>query len=176
MAVLQESVRKARKVNKERLRGIRHHALEHYGREILKSPNFLKTATFTQHGQMSVRQHCINVAKCSLVINEKLGIHCERKDLIRGALLHDYFLYDWHAKNKQKTHRLHGFYHPGIALHNAGKEYALSKREQDIIKKHMWPLTIKPPLCREAWVVTTADKFCSLMETLHLQKEKNHRQ
>jgi uncharacterized protein len=34
--------------------------------------------------------------------------------LIRGALLHDYFLYDWHkGKNRKK---LHGFRHPGIAV------------------------------------------------------------
>ncbi|MEG1848263.1 MAG: phosphohydrolase [Lachnospiraceae bacterium] len=150
----------------------RHKALVHYGDEILKSKNFSKTSGYMQHGTMSVRQHCINVAKCSLAINEKLGIHCKKRDLIRGALLHDYFLYDWHDKEHVKLHRLHGFNHPTTALLNAGKEYSLSPRERDIIKKHMWPLTVKPPVCREAWVVTTADKYCSLMETLRIQQEK----
>ena len=48
----------------------------------------------------------------------------------------------------------------------------LSKyREKDIIKKHMWPLTISAvPMCREAWIVTMADKWCSLMETFHVHK------
>lgn len=38
-------------------------------------------------------------------------------------------------------------------------------------KKHMWPLTISAvPMCREAWIVTMADKWCSLMETFHVHK------
>ena len=31
----------------------------------------------------------------------------------------------------------------------------------------MWPLTITPPRCREAYVIVAYDKYCSLMETLH---------
>jgi uncharacterized protein len=50
------------------------------------------------------------------------------------------------------------------------KEYRLTDREQEIIKKHMWPLTIVPPTCREAWIVSMADKWCSTLETIHLQK------
>ena len=113
----------------------------------------------------------MNVAKYSLAISEKLHIPCEKKDLIRGALLHDYFLYDWHTPDHISPHKLHGFYHPGRALHNAQKEYHLTPREKDIIKKHMWPLTISAvPMCREAWIVTMADKWCSLMETFHVHK------
>ncbi|MDE7205798.1 MAG: phosphohydrolase, partial [Lachnospiraceae bacterium] len=67
-------------------------------------------------------------------------------------------------------HNLHGFFHPGRALRNAKKEYRLTKRQADIIKKHMWPLTVVPPMCREAWIVTTADKYCSLMETLYIHE------
>lgn len=112
----------------------------------------------------------MDVARYSLLISEKLKISCNKRDLVRGALLHDYFLYDWHDKNHVNPLRLHGFHHPGIALRNAGKEYVLSDREKDIIKKHMWPLTIVPPMCREAWIVTAADKYCSLLETLRLRR------
>lgn len=97
----------------------------------------------------------------------KWGIKSEEKDIIRGALLHDYFLYDWHHhKHDRGLWNMHGFSHPRTALKNAGREYRLSPREQDIIKKHMWPLTIVPPLCREAWIVTAADKYCSFLETV----------
>lgn len=103
-------------------------------------------------------------------MSEKLHIRCSRRELIRGALLHDYFLYDWHIPDDENPHRLHGFYHPGVALRNALKEYHLTEREKDIIRKHMWPLTVIPPGCREAWIVSAADKWCSLLETLHMHR------
>lgn len=144
--------------------------LKEHGGDILASDNFNKTKEFIQHGNMTVNSHCISVAKHSLVLNKKLRLSCSQRELIRGALLHDYFLYDWHDKEHRDIRNLHGFFHPGIALKNASKEYHLTAREKDIIKKHMWPLTIVPPLCREAWVVSAADKYCSLMETLKLHQ------
>ncbi len=138
--------------------------------DILQSGNFRSTRRYIQHGNVTVNSHCMNVAKYSIILSEKLHIPCSQRDLIRGALLHDYFLYDWHSREHVPLYKLHGFYHPGIALRNASKEYNLSPKEKDIIKKHMWPLTIVPPACREAWIVTSADKWCSLMETMHIHK------
>ena len=43
-------------------------------------------------------------------------------------------------------------------------DFAISPIEADIIKKHMWPLNIKPPRYREAMIVTIADKICSTKE------------
>ena len=43
-------------------------------------------------------------------------------------------------------------------------------KEKEIIRKHMWPLTIIPPTCREAWIVNSADTFISLMETIASRK------
>lgn len=147
-----------------------HQLLREYGGDILASDNFKKTREHIQHGNVTVNSHCVNVAKYSLAISKKLGIRCSEKDLVRGALLHDYFLYDWHEKIHRDRKKLHGFYHPGIALRNAAKEYKLTNREKDIIKKHMWPLTVVPPQCREAWIVTAADKYCSLLETIRLHR------
>ncbi len=138
--------------------------------DIVISKNFMSTKEYIQHGNMTVNDHCMNVAKYSIAISDKLHISCNRRDLIRGALLHDYFLYDWHEKNSSIQHKLHGFYHPGKALKNASEEYSLTDRERDIIAKHMWPLTIVPPKCKEAWIVSAADKWCSLLETLRLHK------
>lgn len=143
-----------------------------YAKDILDSKNFQCTKKHIQHGNMTVHEHCVNVAKTSLRIKEFFHISCNKRDLIRGALLHDYFLYDWHVEDKENPHKWHGFYHPGNALRNARKEYILTSRQEDIIRKHMWPLTIVPPMCREAWIVTMADKYCSLMETLHLHRGK----
>ena len=95
-----------------------------------------------------------------------MGIRYKKRELIRGALLHDYFLYDWHRAQK----RLHGFTHPSAALTNAERDFKLSDTERDIIKKHMFPLTVVPPLCREGWIVCLVDKACSIYETV---KRKN---
>jgi len=137
---------------------------------LLQSPNFISTKAHIQHGNMTVNNHCLNVAKYSLALSRRLHIKCNETELIRGALLHDYFLYDWHDEEHIKPHKLHGFYHPGRALQNADKEYDLTERERDIIKKHMWPLTFVPPKYREGWIVTMADKWCSLMETFGIHK------
>ena len=83
--------------------------------------------------------------------------------MIRGALLHDYFLYDWHEKSDD--HRLHGFTHPARALKNAEEIFDLSVVEKDIIKRHMFPLTPVPPAYRESYLVCLADKICSSYES-----------
>ena len=168
---MKNSLKKVKKLRErfEKRREL-YHLIKKYGNDIMQSDNFKSTRKYIQHGTIPVHRHCLDVAQHSLAINRKLGIHCREKDLVRGALLHDYFLYDWHDKHRKNFQHLHGFYHPGIALRNARKEFQLTPREQDIIKKHMWPLTIVPPRCREAWVVSMADKYCSILETLHIRK------
>lgn len=144
--------------------------IKEHASDILQSQNFGRTKEHIQHGNMTVNAHVLNVTRHSIALSEILRIKCNKRDLIRGALLHDYFLYDWHTPDEENPHKLHGFHHPKRALHNADKEYDLTAIQKDIIKKHMWPLTIVPPMCREAWIVTVADKWCSTLETLHLHK------
>ena len=129
------------------------------------SSRFHLTRTFTQHGKISVYAHCFSVAVMSIKIAKFLGIKIDRKALIRGALLHDYFLYDWHDTDNA-AHNLHGFTHPKTALKNAQEDFELSRKECDIIVHHMFPLVPVPPKCREAWIVCLADKICALKETL----------
>ena len=148
--------------------------LKKYGGEILCSEKYSKQKEFIQHGNVTVYEHSIHVALCAIKLNRKLSINGRERELVRGALLHDYFLYDWHISDAPgNTHpKLHGFYHPGIALRNATRDFSLSEREKDIIVKHMWPLTLNPPRCREAWIVCLADKYASTLETLKLKKGK----
>ena len=145
-----------------------------HGDDILCSEQYKKLKSFIQHGNVTVYEHCIHVALCAIRVNRKLGAKGREREIVRGALLHDYFLYDWHnGDSPDNIHpKLHGFYHPGIALRNATRDFTLSEREKEIIKKHMWPLTVNPPKCREAWVVCIADKYASTLETLKLKKGK----
>ncbi len=148
--------------------------LQVYAPDILSSERFLTTRTHLQHGDVTVYRHCMNVAMASARLSEDLHLRVREKDMIRGALLHDYFLYDWHEGDpndpKWIHDRLHGFYHAGKALRNAREEYPLTECEQEIIRRHMWPMNPVPPNCKEAWVVIAADKWVSLKETLHLVK------
>ena len=113
-----------------------------------------------QHGDISVYEHCVRVAVMSLVIAELFKITVDRRSLIVGALLHDYFLYDWHEKDD--SHKWHGFFHPSRALENANEDYELNERQKNIILRHMFPLNKIPPKYLEGWIVTMADKYVSL--------------
>ncbi|WP_455543911.1 HD domain-containing protein [Intestinibacter sp.] len=138
--------------------------------ELHTKSRFPLTKDFIQHGDVSVYEHCIFVAYMSYIIANKLNLKVDKKSLIRGALLHDYFLYDWHDKNKPV--KLHGFKHPKIALKNASEDFALNKKERDIILHHMFPLTIAPPNSKEAWIICLADKICATKETFGSQYDK----
>lgn len=135
-----------------------------------KQTALLQMDQYIQHGDVSCLWHSIAVAYFSLWIFGVLRIRHDKKSLIVGALLHDYFLYDWH--DSAKWHRWHGFRHPGFALRNARRDVKLSRRAEDVIKKHMFPLTIKPPLYRESMMVCIVDKVCSIYE--FFKKEPYH--
>ena len=122
-----------------------------------------------QHGDVSVYRHCVAVAYLSCCLEESMHIPVDEPAMVRAALLHDYFLYDWHEKDP--SHRLHGFTHPACALANAMQDFPLTGEEQNIILRHMFPLTPIPPAHREGWIVCLADKICSLWETAHLNSD-----
>lgn len=125
------------------------------------------TRGYIQHGDVTVYAHVLSVARTSAHmadVLERHGVSLDRASLVRGALLHDYFLYDWH--DPDPSHRLHGFRHPFFALARAEEDFALTPRERNIIVRHMFPLVPVPPTCREAWIVCLADKWCALRETV----------
>ena len=128
--------------------------------DILCNKNFQSMDNYMQHGKTSTKMHSINV---SYKLCKKLNL--KHNAAARAALLHDYYLYDWHTHYKETGLRFHGFTHPRTALNNALKEFTLSKLEQDIILKHMWPLTLVPPKHLEGLIVTFIDKYCSIAET-----------
>lgn len=68
------------------------------GHTITSSKHMNKERHFTQHRGTSVYEHSIGVAYTSYFIASHLPFRFDEQALIRGALLHDYFLYDWHEK------------------------------------------------------------------------------
>lgn len=139
-------------------------AVKFYGGDILSSDGMELEKLFLQHGAVTVFAHSFAVACLCLYLARILRLRVDRRALVRGALLHDYFLYDWHVPDP--SHRLHGFSHPRRALENASRDFDLGPVERDAIARHMFPLTLKPPKYRESALVCAADKLCALCETV----------
>ncbi|MGB4659578.1 MAG: HD domain-containing protein [Mobilitalea sp.] len=135
-------------------------------KEICMNSKIIESEEYIQHGNTSVFMHSIAVAYYSHSIALIFKLPVDERKLIRGALLHDYFLYDWHKKDIK--HPLHGIRHPYIALQNANRDLRLSNIEKDIILKHMFPLTLIPPRYLESVIVCIIDKACSVYETFYL--------
>lgn len=132
--------------------------------EMSKDHRTRRMKEYVQHGSVSTFTHCRRVAEMSCRMSELLHLSVSERELVRGAFLHDYFLYDWHA---YRGRPLHGFAHPKRALRNAQQDFDLTEKEGNIIESHMWPLLpTRIPRCKEALLVCIADKVCSLEETI----------
>lgn len=125
---------------------------------------------FIQHGKTTTYDHCHRVARLSYLINRKLHLKANEKELVPAALLHDFFLYDWHEGPKVPIHKFtskHGFTHSKIAADNAREVFGISDKMHGMILSHMWPLNItKVPKSKEAVILCVADKCIALKETL----------
>lgn len=143
-----------------------------YGRDILNSPGMRLSKQNMQHGEVSVFEHSVCVACLCILLTARLHIRVDRRALVRGALLHDYFLYDWHVPDR--SHRMHGLTHARRALQNAERDFELSGIERDMIARHMFPLNFTPPHCREGAILCVADKICAVCETLSIPLFRLH--
>ncbi|MDV3428588.1 MAG: hypothetical protein LIR50_16480 [Bacillota bacterium] len=125
------------------------------------------------HHQHNIYDHSIRVSYISyrtgVFLSNYMKINIS--DLTRGAMLHDFFLYDW-RKEKPASGKLHAFEHPKEALSNSITNFSpISKMERDIILKHMWPINIIPPRYFETLIVATADKYVAAIEVFNEEME-----
>ena len=136
--------------------------------KMLKDPKVQKLNDIPQHQGNNTLMHSVAVAKKSFEMAQELHWKIDEKQLVRGALLHDYYLYD--TETMIYSDYEHGITHPQTALEQASKEFELSDKEQNIIRSHMWPLTLfHPPKSKEAFLVSMADKLCAAKE-MYLKK------
>lgn len=139
-------------------------------RDLIANSTVRRMDDFVQHGGVSTLEHCISVSYDSYVFCRKTGM--DYRSAARGGLLHDLYLYDWHVSNSH--HGMHAFTHPYTALDNAMTVSDLNARERDIIKKHMWPLTVIVPRFPETMVVSCVDKYCALVEFFKMKLSLAH--
>ena len=86
---------------------------EAYIRSFATRPEVRRMEQFVQHGNTSCLLHCVAVAHVSFAIARALHLRVREEALSRGALLHDYFLYDWHVRDPLR--KKHAFFHPSAA-------------------------------------------------------------
>ncbi len=145
--------------------------VQYYGRDILEHENMEITKSAMQHGTVSTYEHSLKVARLAVHLADKLRLwnHVDLRSLVRIALLHDYFLYDWHHVG-DRSHRFHGFRHGFRAARNAHRDFSLNKVERNGIRHHMFPLTPIPPRFLEGILVSLADKISATYETFHIER------
>ena len=131
-------------------------------KDLVHHPVVLEMKNYIQHGTTTCYQHCLNVAYYNFRLCKFLGLDARRA--ARAGMLHDFFLYDWHEHVAKTGDHFHGLRHPKRALENARKYFTLTPLEEEIILKHMWPLTVIPPIHAEGFVICLTDKYCGLCE------------
>ena len=133
--------------------------------QIINHPEYQRLKEFYHH-QHSIYEHSLQVAWKSFKVASLLDsfFTIEIEQMIRGALLHDFFLYDWHI-DKPESGKLHAFEHPKEALKNAQTFFPdITPIEVNIIRSHMWPLTLHQPKFKESFIVIIVDKCVAFKE------------
>lgn len=135
--------------------------------DILTDPLFQKQKEFLHH-TTSTYDHVLRVARISYALARLLSL--DYADTARGALLHDFFLYDWRERSRA------GFDHIGthaqIALAHANAIFPLTRKEKNIIESHMFPRSGPGYRFPESALVSTVDKLAACREYLFLKEKR----
>lgn len=129
--------------------------------EITENEEFVKLKDYYHHNSC-IYSHSLSVSYLSYKVAKTLRF--DYRAVARGGLLHDFFLYDWREYKKDRSNKNHGLEHPKTALNNSKKHFNLSKKEEDIILKHMWPKVLGMPRYKESMLVSMVDKYCAVKE------------
>ncbi|MBN2874435.1 MAG: hypothetical protein JXM71_05015 [Spirochaetales bacterium] len=111
-----------------------------------------------RHHDRTALGHSIAVAAGSYSLAKRLKL--DAVSTARGALLHDFFLYDWRDGNNPH----HPTRHARVALRNARQRFELNPVEEDIIVTHMWPVGRPFYAYPESALVSLVDKLVSTRE------------
>lgn len=134
---------------------------------ILENEEFRKLDDIRHHG-ITRLNHCMRVAYYSYLITKFLRLNYV--EVTEAALLHDFFTDELESKNMIVSL----IRHPYIALDNSKKYFNLSIMQEDIIKTHMFPVSLVPPKYIESWIVDIIDDICAIYERFYsTRKELN---
>ena len=131
-------------------------------RDILVDKRFKALKSYRHHIRCNAYYHSVKVAYFCYRHHKRFKMKSSVTELVRGALLHDYYIEKGCVKNRG---RLHMIRHPKKAYMNALRDFGnMSKTQNDIILRHMFPLTLKPPKTKYGYVVCFYDKVVAVSD------------
>lgn len=132
-------------------------------KSILTNPEFLKRKFYHHHEHRSVYGHCLIVSIRSYCIAKSLNL--DYKAAAIAGLLHDFYTTDWQLPHPARPiWKAHGFVHGKQSAMNASLLFPelMNKKIKNSIQRHMFPLTVIPPLYLEGWIISIVDKTSSI--------------
>ena len=144
-------------------------------RDILHTEEFRRMKRYRHHKNSTLYDHSVKVAFLCYKYHKKHPRMAKRislEELTRAAILHDYYLYDLHGSGEK--HKRHWVAHPKTALANALSKYpSLTGAQQDMIKNHMFPLTLTPPKTEAGWLISVCDKIAAVHDRYKKRQKMN---
>ena len=145
-----------------------------YVKDLSTSDVVMRMDDFMQHGDITTLEHVIAVSYTAFILAKKWN--ADVRSAVRGAMLHDLYLYDWHIRTPDRAPFTHAFNHPAKAAENAKKYFEPTEKELKMVRSHMWPLTLwRMPTSKEAFILTIADKYCAWNESFGIYDNSDFR-
>ena len=137
------------------------------GGDIVASERFAKAHSVAHHSRNgNIAAHSLETAGYALRLARWLQRHGSSvsvEDAVRASLLHDIGMTE--DEVFESPSRIKGKTHPREGARIAREEFGANETQVEAIEHHMWPVCCAvPPHSVEGFVVTTADKLCSVNE------------
>lgn len=136
------------------------------GGDIITSRRFKKARSVPHHSKSgNIALHSLETAGYALMLARWLNRHgasVNEEDAVRAALLHDIGMTEdevFYSPSRVKART-----HPREGARIARTEYGANRVQVEAIRSHMFPVFSRPPRSMVGWVVTAADKCCSIHE------------
>jgi len=126
--------------------------------DLLRHPDVQAMKTYNHHREVTTHFHSMYVSYTVMKMCEALH-PSEEREIVRAALLHDFYLYEWYTEKHEEKHI---WYHPKQSVKNIEARFGkLSDMQRNMILAHMFPMSYETPSSLGAWLLTAADKRCA---------------
>ena len=128
-------------------------------KDILTNSDFIKLKQEKHHGNNRY-DHSLRVAIMMYKMIKDSDPNKEKA--VRASLLHDFF-YRSEMTNLTPMERYK--YHPAYSIKNSINTFNIGKLEREMIRTHMFPLTMSLPRNKYSYKLVLCDKLISIKET-----------